>query len=79
MKGQEPQVFVAIPGASKTRRGGERTFRHEHRVWLRPDWFYAQAYDKGAFEAGWMPDEEAMAFMHQGLDRYLRGEPSQWP
>lgn len=48
-------------------------------VWLKPDWFYAQAYDKGAFEAGWMPDEEAMAFMRQGLDRYLSGEPSQWP
>ena len=38
-----------------------------------PDtWYYEQAYPKGPFEAGFMEDQEARAFIYYAAERWAR-------
>lgn len=42
-----------------------------------PDWFYAENYGDGPFDAGWMPDEEAAAFIARAVDLRADGHPGE--
>ena len=43
-----------------------------------PDWFYEEPYGLGPFDAGWMTEEEALAFIDKAVGLY-RERPSSQP
>ena len=40
----------------------------------KPDWFWHESYGNGPFDAGWMPVDEAEAFLRAAAGRFHRGE-----
>lgn len=38
-----------------------------------PEWYYDEPYGNGPFDAGWMPLDEAIAFIKAGAERYRTG------
>ncbi len=45
--------------------GGERV--------LDPEWWYGEDYGYGPYDAGWMPQYEALAFIAQSVELYAKG------
>lgn len=36
-----------------------------------PDWYYEEPYGSGPYDAGWMSEQEARAFIAKAVGRYL--------
>ena len=42
----------------------------------KPAWGYGESYGTGPFEAGWMSEDEAKAFIEKAVSLYRSGYPS---
>ena len=65
--------------------GKEFYFRARHMHWsigiggepvCEPEWFWEADYGDLPFDAGWMHEDEARAFIQKAAERYARGEKS---
>ena len=43
---------------------------------IEPEWFYSEGYPGGRFDAGWMTEDEATAFIIKAVTEYRAGTPS---
>jgi len=47
-------------------------------VWA-PEWSYEEDYGAGPFDAGWMTEDEARAFIKKSADKFARSESQAMP